>query len=97
MQLSYFKKGSRSLRDNNFIIDYRDIKFKFTAYRLDSENSNTVLSNKNYRKTAPKITQFNRSIKLLNRLESSRGSFDALNKVKQRCIATIVFVGLSGL
>ena len=64
---------------------------------MDSENSNTVLSNKNYRKTAPKITQFNRSIKLLNRLESSRGSFDALNKVKQRCITTIVFVGLSGL
>ena len=95
IQLPCFKKGGRSPRQ--FFTDYRDIKFKFIAYRLDSENSNTVLSNKNYRKTAPKITQFNRSIKLLNRLESSRGSFDALNKVKQRCIATIVFVSLSGL
>ena len=38
--------------------DYRDIKFKITAYRLDSENRNTVLWNNNYRKTAPKITQY---------------------------------------
>ena len=30
------------------------MKFKLTAHRLDSENRNTVLWNKNYRNTAPK-------------------------------------------
>ena len=51
-------KRSRSPRHNNFFTDYRDIKFKLTAHRLDSENRNTVLWNKNYRNTAPKITQY---------------------------------------
>ena len=41
-----------------FFSDYRDIKFKLTAHRLVSENRNTVLWNKNYRNTAPKITQY---------------------------------------
>ena len=30
------------------VTDYRVIKLKFTAYRLDSENRKTVLSKKNY-------------------------------------------------
>ena len=51
-------KRSRSPRHNNFFTDYRDIKFKLTAHRLHSENRNTVLWNKNYRNTAPKITQY---------------------------------------
>ena len=51
-------KRSRSPRHNDFFTDYRDIKFKLTAHRLDSENRNTVLWNKNYRNTAPKITQY---------------------------------------
>ena len=34
------------------------MKFKITAHRLDSENRNTVLWNKNYRNTAQKITQY---------------------------------------
>ena len=51
-------KRSRSPRHNDFFTDYRDIKFKLTAHRLDSENRNTVLCNKNYRNTAPKITQY---------------------------------------
>ena len=54
------KKRSRSPRDNNFFTDYRVIKFKITAY-LDSENRNTVLWKKNYRKIAPKITQYRKA------------------------------------
>ena len=50
-------KRSRLPRHNVFFTDYRDIKFKLTAHRLDSENRNSVLWNKNYRNTAPKITQ----------------------------------------
>ena len=38
------------------------MKFKFTAHRLDSENRNTVLWNKNYRNTAPKITQYRKPL-----------------------------------
>ena len=34
------------------------MKFKLTAHRLDPENRNTVIWNKNYRNTAPKITQY---------------------------------------
>ena len=45
-----------------FFTDYRYIKFKITAYRLDFENRNTVLWNKNYRKTAPKITQYRKPL-----------------------------------
>ena len=41
-----------------YFTDYRDMKFKLTAHRLGSENRNTVLWNKNYRNTAPKITQY---------------------------------------
>ena len=39
--LRYEKAHSLSLLV--FFTDYRDIKFKFTAHRLDSENRNTVL------------------------------------------------------
>ena len=45
-------------RHNDFFTDYRGVKFKLTANRLDSENRNTVLWNKNYRNTAPKMTQY---------------------------------------
>ena len=41
-----------------YFTDYRDMKFKLTAHRLGSENRNTVLWNKNYRNTAPKVTQY---------------------------------------
>ena len=52
------KKRGKSPRDNNFFTDYRVIKIKITA-DLDSENRNTVLWKKNYRKIAPKImTQY---------------------------------------
>ena len=34
------------------------MKFKLNAHRMDSENRNTVFWNKNYRNTAPKITQY---------------------------------------
>ena len=45
-----------------YFTDYRDMKFKLTAHRLDSENRNTVLWNKNYRNTAPKITQYRKPL-----------------------------------
>ena len=51
-------KRSRSPRHNDFFTAYRDIRFELTAHRLDSENRNTVLWNKNYCNTAPKITQY---------------------------------------
>ena len=51
-------KRSRSPRRNEFFTDYRDMKFKLTAHRLDPENRNTVIWNKNYRNTAPKMTQY---------------------------------------
>ena len=41
-----------------YFTDYREMEFKLTAHRLDSENRNTVLWNKNYRNTAPKMTQY---------------------------------------
>ena len=41
-----------------YFTDYRDMKFKLTAHHLGSENRNTVLWNKYYRNTAPKITQY---------------------------------------
>ena len=46
-----------------YFTDYRDMKFKLTAHRLGSENRNTVLWNKNYRNTAPKVTQYRKPLR----------------------------------
>ena len=60
-----------------YFTDYRDMKFKLTAHRLDSENRNTVLWNKNYRNTAPKKNQYgNTSNPYAPLLFSISGSLD---------------------
>ena len=64
---------------NVVFTDYRDIKFKLTAHRLGSENRNTVLWNKNYRNTAPKITQYRNTANPYAPLEEGcKGMFSIL-------------------
>ena len=58
------KKKQITATQRCFFTAYRDMKFKLTAHRLDSENRNTVIWNKNYRNTAPKITQYHKPLGL---------------------------------
>ena len=46
-----------------FFTDYRDIKFKLSTHRLDSDNRNTILWNENYHNTPPKITQYRKLLR----------------------------------
>ena len=63
--------------------------FFFQKMKLSNASYVTFILNNN--------KKFNTSIKFINRLESRRGSFQAMNKVKQKCIATIDFVGFEGI
>ena len=73
------------------------MKFKLTAHHLDSENRNTVLWNKNYRNTAPKITQYRKPLgppPLKKRLKATQKWPDMVLKIlKINKDCTIVYTG----
>ena len=73
------------------------MKFKLTAHHLDSENRNTVLWNKNYRNTAPKITPYRKPLgppPLKKRLKATQKWPDMVLKIlKIDKDCTIVYTG----